>query len=256
MTREFFLTVSALRRLNAFPWASDHQLSQLLPHIAVQRVKRRTVLFPEGAASEAVYVLLSGAVKLSLCNASGEDVLVSLIRPGELFGITALMPEARRAFRCEAFSDCWVGVTRAEVLVSHLLGVSLADFRGMMGSSVGRWFTLLYRYIRFQGLGLRQRLVLALLELTQKFGVQDSRGAILTLRLTHEDLANLVGASRQRVTEHIRELEAQGLILREGRRLIVVPHRLRDLLSEDLVREECSATETSEHLQVPRATRR
>lgn len=240
MAREFTVTLATLRHLNAFPWASDQQLNQLLPSISSQRVKRRTVLFPERASSEAVYLLLSGAVKLSLCNASGEDVLVSLIRPGELFGITALMPEAQRAFRCEAFSDCWVGVIQAEALVSNLLGISLADFRGMMGSSVGRWFTLLYRYIRFQGLSLRQRLVMALLELAQKFGVQDSRGTILTLRLTHEDLADLVGASRQRVTEHIRELEAQRLIVREGRRLIVVPQRLRDMLSEDLVREGLS----------------
>jgi CRP/FNR family cyclic AMP-dependent transcriptional regulator len=238
MAREFVFNISTLRYLNVFPWASDQQLEQLLPHISLQRVRRRTVLFPERASSDMLYLLLSGVVKLSLCNVENEDVLVSLIRPGELFGITALMPEAQRAFRCEAFSDCWVGVIPAERFVFCLLGVSLADFRGMMGSSVSRWFTLLYRYIRFQGLSLRQRLIMALLELAQKFGVQDSRGTILTLRLTHNDLADLIGASRQRVTKQMRELEGQHLILREGRKLIVLPQRLRNLASVELTGEE------------------
>jgi CRP-like cAMP-binding protein len=72
---------------------------------------------------------------------------------------------------------------------------------------------------------------MALLELAQKFGVQDDRGTILILQLTHEDLADLVGASRQKVTEHMKELERQQLILRDGRKLIVLPHRLQEMIN-------------------------
>jgi biotin operon repressor len=53
---------------------------------------------------------------------------------------------------------------------------------------------------------------------------------ILVLQLTHDDLANLVGASRQKVTEHIKELERQEALLRDGRRLIVVPERLQAIV--------------------------
>ena len=235
--RQFVLNLSTLRHLNIFPWASDHQLEQLLPHVSLQRVKRRTLLFPEGDESERLYILLAGVVKLSLPNIEGEEVLVSLLRPGELFGITALMPRMQRAFRCETFSDCWVGVVRAELFVSSLLGIPFAHFSGMMGSSVNRWFTLLYRYTRFQGLNIRQRLILALLELAQKFGVRDARGVIISLKLTHDDLADLVGASRQRVTEHMKELETQQLLQRDGRRLIVSPQRLREVIGSENMME-------------------
>jgi CRP-like cAMP-binding protein len=102
-----------------------------------------------------------------------------------------------------------------------------------MASTVSRWGELLYRYTRFQGLNLRQRLAMALLELAQKFGVQDARGTMLILQLTHEDLADLVGASRQKVTEHIKELERQQVILRDGRKLIVMPNRLQEQISID-----------------------
>jgi CRP-like cAMP-binding protein len=71
---------------------------------------------------------------------------------------------------------------------------------------------------------------MALLELAQKFGVQDDRGTILILQVTHEDLADLVGASRQKVTEHMKELERQQMILRDGRKLIVLPERLQEVV--------------------------
>lgn len=230
MARVPVLNVTTLRRLKAFPWASDHQLEKLLSQMTLQRAERRTVLFAEGVSPDALYLLISGVVKLSLRNPEGEDVLVSLICPGELFGITALMPDMQRAFRSEAFSDCWVGSLRPETFVTTLLGVPFADFSAMMGSTVSRWFALLYRYAHFQGLNLRQRLAVALLELAQKFGVPDARGTILILQVTHEDLADLVGASRQKVTEHMKELERQQAILREGRKLIVLPERLQEVV--------------------------
>ena len=233
MAREPILNVITLRRLKALPWASDRQLEQLLAHMSLQRVERRTALFDEGTPSSALYLLISGVVKLSLRSLEGEDVLVSLICPGEFFGITALMPGMQRAFRSEAFSDCWVGIVPADTFVTTLLGVPFADFSALMGTTVDRWFSLLYRYAHFQGLGLRQRLAMALLELAQKFGVQDDRGTILILQLTHEDLADLVGASRQKVTEHMKELERQQLLLRDGRKLIVLPARLQEMISQE-----------------------
>jgi CRP/FNR family cyclic AMP-dependent transcriptional regulator len=231
MAREPVLNVTTLRRLRALPWASDRQLENLLAHMALQRIERRTALFAEGAQSEVLYLLVSGVVKLSLRSLEGEDVLVSLICPGEFFGITSLMPGMQRAFRSDAFSDCWVGTVAADTFVTTLLGVPFADFSALMGTTVNRWFSLLHRYAHFQGLSLRQRLAMALLELAQKFGVQDDRGTILILQLTHEDLADLVGASRQKVTEHMKELERRQLILRDGRKLIVLPQRLQEMIN-------------------------
>lgn len=229
MARQPLLNVTALRRLKALPWASDQQLEKLLSQMKLRHVDRHELLFSEGSPSDTLYLLISGVVKLSLPNVEGEEVLVSLICPGEFFGITSLMPGMTRGFHAEAFSDCWVTTIRPETFVTTLLGVPFSEFSALMGSTVSRWEGLLYRYTRFQGLGLRQRLALALLELSQKFGVQDARGTILILQVTHEDLADLVGASRQKVTEHMKELERQQVILRDGRKLIVIPERLQEV---------------------------
>lgn len=228
MVRTPILNVATVRRLKAFAWATDRQVERLLSHMRLQYVEKRTVLFNEGVPSDSLYLLVSGVAKLSLRSPDDERVLVSLVAPGELFGITSLMPGMHRAFRSEAFSDCWVGAVRPEVFVTTLLDCPFAEFSAMMEGTVGRWFALLYRYTRFQSSSLRQKLALALLELAQKFGVRDARGTLLILKLTHEDLADLVGASRQKVTEHMKELERQQVLLRDRRRLIVHPDRLRE----------------------------
>ena len=227
MARTPILNVATVRRLKAFAWATDPQVERLLGHMRLQYVEKRTVLFNEGVPSDSLYLLVSGVAKLSLRSPDDERVLVSLVAPGELFGITSLMPGMQRAFRSEAFSDCWVGAVRPEVFVTTLLDCPFAEFSAMMEGTVGRWFALLYRYTHFQSSSLRQKLALALLELAQKFGVRDARGTLLILKLTHEDLADLVGASRQKVTEHMKELERQQVLLRDRRRLIVHPDRLR-----------------------------
>jgi len=228
MARQPILNVTTLRRLKVLPWASDQQLEKLISQMTLRHIERHSALFSEGAYSDTLYLLVSGVVKLSLHSIEGEDILVSLIGPGEFFGITSLMSGMSRGFHCIAFSDGWVAAIRPETLVTTLLGVPFADFSKLMDSTVSRWAALLYRYTRFQGLSLRQRLAMALLELSQKFGVQDARGTILILQITHEDLADLVGASRQKVTEHMKELERQQTIFREGRKLIVIPERLQE----------------------------
>ena len=63
-----------------------------------------------------------------------------------------------------------------------------------------------------------------------KFGAEDARGRLLTLKLTHSDLAELVGASRQRITEQLSEFERTGVIIRDGLRLITVTGQLLALV--------------------------
>jgi CRP-like cAMP-binding protein len=71
------------------------------------------------------------------------------------------------------------------------------------------------------GLDLRARLVATLRQLCSNFGVMESRGTLLLVALSHNDLADLVGASRPRVTEQLAELEREHLLIRQGRQLIV-----------------------------------
>jgi CRP/FNR family transcriptional regulator, cyclic AMP receptor protein len=218
-----------LGRLRTLSWLRDAQLEKISAATVTRRVRRHETIFFEGEDSRQVYLLLSGVAKLTFLNAN-ERILVSLVGPGEVFGVSSLLTLAKRPFRCDAFSDCLVGVTRPDVFVDATLGVRLEDLGRVLDITVGRWWAMLLRYTNFLGLALRERLAGALLELGVKFGADDARGQLLTLKLTHSDLAELVGASRQRITEQLSEFERIGAIIRDGRRLIIVPPRLLEMV--------------------------
>jgi CRP-like cAMP-binding protein len=232
--RRNVVDAQVLGRLRTLAWLSRDQIEGLAQNLESRKIKRRQPIFYEGEASDRVYVLLSGVAKLSLLNRT-EKVLVGLVGPGEVFGVSSLLPNATRPFRCEAFSDCLVGVGRPSTFVGLMLGVPLERFSRTLDVTVGRWWSMLQRYTSFVGLTVRQRLAGALLELGAKFGADDARGLLLTLKLTHADLAELVGASRQRTTEQLIEFEHQHMLIRDGRRLIIVPQRLRDVVDYEAV---------------------
>jgi CRP/FNR family transcriptional regulator, cyclic AMP receptor protein len=226
--RRNVVDAQTLGRLRTLAWLSHDQLEGLAQSLESRKIRRRQPIFYEGEVSDHVYVLLSGVAKLSFLNRA-EKVLVGLVGPGEVFGVSSLLPNATRPFRCEAFSDCLVGIGRPSTFVGLMLGVPIERFSRTLEVTVGRWWSMLQRYTNFVRLTVRERLAGALLELGAKFGADDARGVLLTLKLTHADLAELVGASRQRTTEQLIEFENQRMIVRDGRRLIIVPQRLREV---------------------------
>jgi CRP-like cAMP-binding protein len=66
----------------------------------MRRVNRHETIFFEGEDASSVYLLLSGVAKLTFLSAS-ERILVSLVGPGEIFGVSSLLPVAKRPFRCD-----------------------------------------------------------------------------------------------------------------------------------------------------------
>ena len=204
------------------------QAARLAANATALKVRRDAAIFMEGEASSQVYILLSGVAKLCYVNRD-QRVLVGFVGLGEVFGLSSLLPQTTRPFRCEAYSDCSVAVVKPEVFVDTVLGVPLERLSLILDATVGRWWGMVVRYANFVGLGLRARLAGALLELAEKFGVRDSRGTLLTIKLTHADLAELVGASRQRTTEQLNDFEREQVIIRDGRRLIIVPEKLWQL---------------------------
>ncbi len=216
----------ALGRLRTLSWLNQEQINRLATEAVLIRAMRGNSIFAEGDESTRIYILLSGAAKLQLIQNREQRVLVGLLGPGEVFGLTSLLPQATRAFHCEAFTDCTAAAFKPEIFVDTVLGVPLDRASKMLEMTVGRWWSMIVRYSGFVGMGLRERLAGALFEVASKFGVQDSRGTLVTLKLTHADLAELVGASRQRTTEQLNDFEREGMIIRDGRRLVIVPDKI------------------------------
>jgi CRP/FNR family transcriptional regulator, cyclic AMP receptor protein len=209
-----------LSRLKAFSWLSFGQLTGLASELSVASFKRNEIVLDEVDLSTGANILLSGVARISCLNARGERVTVALLAPGPIpeFPFKSVSPWG---FRCEAYSDCRLGSVSWDRFNAITENAPQTTFREFHQNNLRLWYRLLMRGSSFLGLGLRERLGMTLLELCSDFGVEESRGTLLRVSFSHQDIANLVGASRPRVTEHLAQLEREHLVIRQGRQLIV-----------------------------------
>lgn len=222
-----------LRQLKALSALTSDQVGRLAASLSVEAIKRKKTVFEEGQLADAIYLLLSGVVRIAWVNHEGRQVSVTLLPAGVFLAAGPLFPPMRYKFRCEAFTDCLVGAMKPDVLVDILFGIPLERFVRGMDLTLGRLWATLERSVQGAGLSLQKRVASELLELGALFGVEDARGTILSVRPTHEDLANSIGVSRQRVTQCLSNFERHRAVVREGRRLIIVPRRLREIVEKD-----------------------
>jgi CRP/FNR family transcriptional regulator, cyclic AMP receptor protein len=233
-----------LSRLKAFSWLSFGQLTGLAGELSVANFKRNQVVLDEADFSTGANILLSGIAKISCLNARGERVTVALLAPGPIpeFPSQSVRPWG---FRCEAYSDCRLGSVSWDRFNAITENAPLSTFREFHRNNLKLWYRLLMRGSNFLGLGLRERLGMTLLELCSEFGVEESRGTLLRVSFSHQDIANLVGASRPRVTEHLAQLEREHLVIRQGRQLIVCTDKIGNVIGVSLSTETASQERVS-----------
>src|SRR5579863_4923542 len=218
--------IRRLRGLKNISWLTSRQLNRLAEALTTTHVKRRDVIFDKRRSPEAAYVLLSGVARITCRNRKGDRTLVMMVAPGMIPGIPPAVSGIRYDFRCEAVTDCQIGTVALATFIEIALGIASADFKRMAASYSGRWDLVQLRCSNFMACTLEERVALILLELSENFGVRDPKGVRLTVPARHEDLADLVGASRPRVTEYLSSFERERLIVRDGRQFIVRRDRL------------------------------
>jgi CRP-like cAMP-binding protein len=227
--------VSGIRRLRGLKnisWLTSRQLNRLAVALTTSRVEKHGIIFDRKHSPESVYVLLSGVACITCRNRKGDRTLVIMVAPGMIPGFPPPVVGIRYNFRCEAVTECRIGAVELEAFIEIALGIASANFKRMAASYSGRWDLVQLRCANFMSCTLEERVVLILLELSENFGVHDRQGVRLTVPARHQDIAELVGASRPRITEYLALLEREHLIIRDGRQLIVRRDRLESFLAQ------------------------
>jgi CRP/FNR family transcriptional regulator, cyclic AMP receptor protein len=209
-----------LSRLKALSWLSASELGLLANALTLADFKRPQIILPETALASDAHILLKGIARITCRNARSERVTIALLPPGPIPEFPSL-PLSRFDFRCEAYNDCRVGSLSWTDFSGIRLNSSDSAFRKFHQNDLQQWYRLLLRSSSFLNLDLHERIAITLLELASDFGIKESRGALLRAAFSHQDIADLVGASRPRVTEHLAQLEREHLVIRQGRQLIV-----------------------------------
>jgi CRP-like cAMP-binding protein len=221
-----------LRGLKNISWLTSRQLKRLADGMTASQFGKNGLIFDHKHSPEAAYVLLSGIARITCRNRKGERTLVIMVAPGMIPNVPSTSTSVNYNFRCEAVTACNVGRIPLEAFIEIALGIASADFKHMADSYSGRWDLVQLRCANFMACTLEERVALILLELSENFGVRDGPGVRLTVPTRHQDLAELVGATRPRVTEYLSTFERKHLIRREGRQLIVLRDRLEKFLAQ------------------------
>jgi CRP-like cAMP-binding protein len=215
-----------LGRLKGLAWLSSGQLKSLDHSMTIRTVKHKEIIFEErGVVSQDTYILLSGIAELSHFDGIRPRV-IAVLSPGVIFRLPMMAPAVEHTFRWTALSDCRVAQLTTNSFISISLGIRAADFSKVADSDNQRWGYLVGRYPSFVRLSLRGRVAVALLELSVEFGVQETRGTLIRVALSQRQLADLVGASRAKVGQVLRDLERKKIVVRDGHHFAVVTSRL------------------------------
>ena len=224
------VTVKDLQQLKNLAGFSATQLEKLASNLLIKTFKKNEIVFDQDEEARFIYFALSGIVRVSYINSHQRQTIVSLLPAGEFFGIDSLIPQAHHAFRCEAFDDCRIASVKPQAFVEIFLGTPYDNFLRWYTATIHPGRNAYLHCIKGIGLDLRRRLALELLNLADRFGTTEPRGIYLTLNISHEVLAGIVGASRQQVTEYLNSFDREKVIFRDGRRIIVNIERLGKIL--------------------------
>jgi CRP/FNR family transcriptional regulator, cyclic AMP receptor protein len=219
-----------LKELKNFSWLTASQLSKLTKALSATWVDKRGIIFDEKSSPDTAYILLSGVARITRRNRTGRRAVAFMLAPGMIPSFPPPVIGIDYSFRCEAVTDCRVGTIDWGMFVEICLGARSADFKRLAANYIGRWDAVQLRCSNFMSCTLAERLALVLLELSDDFGIRNALGMRLTVKARHKDLAELLGASRPRVSEYMKEFEDKGLVARRARQLIVKRDRLENFL--------------------------
>jgi CRP/FNR family cyclic AMP-dependent transcriptional regulator len=197
------------------------------PHVHVVTLRRGDLLYDEGDVDDQLYVVIDGKVKLTRTSSDGREVLVRVQGPGDMFGELAMFDPTYRTSNASAVTDARLAAIdhddlRAVLLdrptIALLLLRELAQrLRVITDANTNLIFT-----------DVPGRVAKALLELSDKFGVEQEDGIRVSHDLTQEELAQLVGASRETVNKALADFAARGWIQLSAKSVLLIePDRLR-----------------------------
>lgn len=188
-----------------------------------QLVRAERALCPHGRAEEVAVLVLDGAGRVECATPDGGVVIVQLVPPGQF----VRLPTGRRpgrpapALRAVAHVDSWVAVIDAGVLATVLGRLPGDRVLQLMAYSWRALSGHLYDRCRIPMLSLLDRLLLQLDLLAHDFGRPAGWGTRIEVRVTHAQLAGLVGGSRSAVCRTLGELVRRGQLGVDGDRFVL-----------------------------------
>ena len=175
------------------------------------RLPTRRVLFSKGDLADGLYFLMRGHVKVSTASAQGKELVLAILGPGDMIGELALLDRTQQTATATALEPCDVlWVARYDIMVAlDQYPKSLLPLLSAMTKRL-RAATNLVEDLAF--LKLPSRLAKTLISLGYLCGRETGHGLRLDYRVTQQDLANMVGTTRESINKVLADWKTRGLL--------------------------------------------
>jgi CRP/FNR family transcriptional regulator, global nitrogen regulator len=188
--------------------------------VAERRLAAKDMIFAPGDPDDHLYFLLEGTVRLYKIYGEYKEATTALLREGDVFGELSLEERSCQNAFAEAITDARVAVVRKTVLNEMIkrrpkFALKLfSSFSERLRQSEEAIESLLDREVS-------ARLATLLSHLGDRFGEPHGSGTVIRVRLTHQDLANMIASTREAVSKEMSEFQRAGLIEIRNRRIVV-----------------------------------
>ncbi len=202
---------SVLKRVPLFSKIEDKELEKIAEISHLKKYRKDEDIFSEGEVGDALYILVSGVVKVFRTSSDGRIKTLALLQKGDFLGEMAILEKEIRSANVRAVED-------AEMLV-----INRRDFEASLTTNPQIAFKIMetlcarlrdadeqIESLTFQNVS--GRLVIALLDLAEKHGVQTKKGIKINMELTHQELSEMVGTAREVVSRVLNDFRKTNCI--------------------------------------------
>lgn len=217
------LIMSFLKKIPLFNGLPDRHARYLSGDFIVRSVNRGETIFYQSDNSTDLYIVLEGAVKASLLNQDGEELILATFCKGDFFGEMSLLDGKPRSATMIAIEESTLGILRREkflfavkddpMIAIDLLSAIVQRMRMANGMIESLAF-----------LDVSQRLVKLLLQIAKTEGHKDKGGFFRIKKITHRELAAHTGASREAITKVMKVLAFREMVKEEDGYFLISPN--------------------------------
>jgi CRP/FNR family cyclic AMP-dependent transcriptional regulator len=201
------ISATALRTIPVFQGLEAERLEEVTRCATLRRVARGTTVVQSGETTDNVYFVLNGSLKVLVSDEDGREVILTIINQGEVFGEMGVLDAAPRS------------ATVTAVAASDLIVIAQSDFRQIMANNFDVCLRLMCNMARrlrdadrkIESLALMDvygRVARLLLDMAEPYG----ENSIIRKKVSKQDIARMIGASREMVSRVMKDLQGRGLL--------------------------------------------
>jgi CRP/FNR family cyclic AMP-dependent transcriptional regulator len=210
------VSTAVLKAVPLFASFPDEQLRMLTSVVTRRSAARSTTIMAAGDATDSLYIILSGRLKVMMSDADGKEVILSILGPGEFFGEMGLIDDEPRSATVITIEPC------------ELLAINKRDFKKSLAENFEMTMAVMRGLVRRLREADRKIGSLALLDVYGRVArllldmAENVNGEkIVTKRLPKQDIAKMIGASREMVSRVMKDLQTGGYIEMRGSNIVL-----------------------------------